>query len=114
MNFYVDKINQTLKLTHKIYLYLFRYIKEMKEQPNVFSIDNIFLIFSNMEQIYQLQQSFLEALRLAIPKDRIAEVFLEFQSAFMVYSQYCNSYPRALMELENISGNKEAIAHLEK
>lgn len=32
----------------------------------------------------------------------------------MVYSQYCNSYPRALMELENYAGNKEAGIILEK
>ncbi|CRK90297.1 CLUMA_CG004007, isoform A, partial [Clunio marinus] len=89
------------------------FIKEMKDHPEVFSLESIFLIFSNMEQIYRFQQTFLEALRLAIPNGRIAEVFLEFQSAFMVYSQYCNSYPRALMELENFSGNKEASAILE-
>lgn len=86
----------------------------MKEHPDVFSFESIFLIFSNMEQIYRFQQTFLEALRLAIPNGRIAEVFLEFQSAFMVYSQYCNSYPRALMELEHYSGNKEAAGILEK
>lgn len=86
----------------------------MKDHPDVFSLESIFLIFSNMEQIYRFQQTFLEALRLAIPNGRIAEVFLEFQNAFMVYSQYCNSYPRALMELENFSSNKEAAAILEK
>lgn len=86
----------------------------MREHPDIFSFESIFLIFSNMDQIYRFQQTFLEALRLAIPNGRIAEVFLEFQSAFMVYSQYCNSYPRALMELENYSSNKEATAILEK
>jgi RhoGEF domain len=85
----------------------------MKEHPDIFSLERIFLIFSNMEQIYRFQQTFLEALRLAIPNGRIAEVFLEFQSAFMVYSQYCNSYPRALMELESISSFKEANEILE-
>lgn len=67
-----------------------------------------------MEQIYNFQQTFLEALRIAIPNGKIAEVFLEFQSAFMVYSHYCNSYPRALMELETFCGNKEASGILEK
>jgi len=86
----------------------------MKENPDVFSMESIFLVFSNIEQIYRFQQTFLEALRLAIPNGRIGEVFLEFQSAFMVYSQYCNTYPRALMELEAIGNNKEASSILEK
>lgn len=32
----------------------------------------------------------------------------------MVYSTYCNSYPRALMELETYTGNSDAMALLEK
>lgn len=86
----------------------------MKEHPEVFSLESIFLIFANIEQIYRFQQNFLEALRIAIPNGRIAEVFLDFQSAFMVYSQYCNSYPRALMELENFNNHKEAAAIFER
>lgn len=86
----------------------------MREHPEVFSMESIFLIFSNLEQIYKFQQTFLEALRLAIPNNRIGEVFLEFQSAFMVYSQYCNSYPRALMEIEKLSNNIESNEILEK
>lgn len=71
------------------------------------------LIFSNLEKIWRFQQTFLDALRLAVPSNRIGEVFLEYQSAFMVYSSYCNSYPRALMELENYANNKEANQILE-
>lgn len=36
------------------------------------------------------------------------------QSDFMVYSTYCNSYPRALMELETYTGNSNAMVLLEK
>lgn len=32
----------------------------------------------------------------------------------MVYSTYCNSYPRALMELETYTGNSEAMTLLER
>ncbi len=86
----------------------------MKERPEIFSTESLTLMFSNIEQIYRFQQNFLEALRIAVPKGKIADVFLDFQSAFICYSQYCNSYPRALMELENFNGNKEAAAILER
>jgi Rho guanine nucleotide exchange factor 4/29 len=83
----------------------------------------------------------LDALRAAAVNNRIGEVFLEYvsfeeytylfsyvptganlnfilfshqQSAFMIYSTYCNSYSRALMELESYTGNKEATTILEK
>ena len=64
----------------KMFIILHRFIKEMKEHPDVFPLESICLIFSNMEQIYRFQQTFLEALRLAIPNGRIGEVFLEFVS----------------------------------
>lgn len=41
-------------------------------------------------------------------------IFSLQQSDFMVYSTYCNSYPHALMELENYTGNSDAMALLEK
>lgn len=97
-----------------LFISFHRFMNEMKERPEVFSSESLSLMFSNIEQIYRFQQNFLEALRIAIPKGRIADVFLDFQSAFMCYSQYCNSYPRALMELENFNGNKEAAAILER
>lgn len=36
------------------------------------------------------------------------------QSGFMVYSVYCNSYSRALMELDTYAGNATALALLER
>lgn len=32
----------------------------------------------------------------------------------MVYSTYCNCYPKALVELDNVASNKEAFMFLEK
>ena len=86
----------------------------MKKHPEIFSLESISLIFSNIEEIHDFQQTFLEALRLAVPNGRIAWVFLEFKTTFMVYSKYCNSYPKALMELERISANAKACEILEK
>ncbi|XP_058066203.1 uncharacterized protein LOC131215824 [Anopheles bellator] len=89
------------------------FIKPLREREDIFSAESISLMFSNLEKIWRFQQTFLDALRLAVPSNRIGEVFLEYQSAFMVYSTYCNSYPRALMELENYASNKEANQLLE-
>uniref|UniRef100_A0A182NIF9 DH domain-containing protein n=1 Tax=Anopheles dirus TaxID=7168 RepID=A0A182NIF9_9DIPT len=89
------------------------FIKPLREREDIFSVESVSLIFSNLEKIWRFQQTFLDALRHAVPNNRIGEVFLEYQSAFMVYSSYCNSYPRALMELENYANNKEANQILE-
>uniref|UniRef100_A0A182WCA5 DH domain-containing protein n=1 Tax=Anopheles minimus TaxID=112268 RepID=A0A182WCA5_9DIPT len=89
------------------------FIKPLREREDIFSVESVNLIFSNLEKIWRFQQTFLDALRVAVPNNRIGEVFLEYQSAFMVYSSYCNSYPRALMELENYANNKEANQILE-
>ncbi|XP_021697248.1 uncharacterized protein LOC5577573 isoform X2 [Aedes aegypti] len=89
------------------------YIKPLREREDVFPAESVNIIFSNLEKIWRFQQTFLDALRIAVPANRIGEVFLEYQSAFMIYSAYCNSYPRALMELENYTNNKEACTILE-
>uniref|UniRef100_T1GNJ1 DH domain-containing protein n=1 Tax=Megaselia scalaris TaxID=36166 RepID=T1GNJ1_MEGSC len=89
------------------------FIPEMRRRIDIFSTESLNLIFSNIECIWRFQQKFLEALKLGIETDRIAKVFLEHQSEFMVYSSYCNSYPRALMELESYSRSKEAKKVLE-
>ncbi|KAJ6640671.1 Rho guanine nucleotide exchange factor 4, partial [Pseudolycoriella hygida] len=89
------------------------FLNVLRLKGNIFPADSLSLIFSNIEQIWHFQQTFLNALRIAVQENRIAETFIEFQSAFMVYSIYCNSYSRALMELENLTENEEALSILE-
>lgn len=72
------------------------------------------MIFSNVEEILQFQQSFLEGLTHGIKTGQIAQAFLRHQSKFMVYSNYCNSYTRALNELDKYAQNKEALLLLEE
>lgn len=71
------------------------------------------MIFSNVEEILQFQQLFLEGLTHGIKTGQIAQAFLKHQSKFMVYSNYCNGYTRALNELDNYAQNKEALLLLE-
>ncbi|KAG4077598.1 hypothetical protein HA402_003025 [Bradysia odoriphaga] len=89
------------------------FLNVLRQRDDIFSVDSVSLIFANIEQIWQFQQTFLDALRNGIQQNRIAETFIEFQSAFMVYSIYCNSYSRALMELESFSENEGALTILE-
>lgn len=58
----------------------------MRRRPDIFGEDSIQLIFSNIEQIWQFQQTFLTALRHAILIDRVAETFLEYVS--LVWKQF--------------------------
>lgn len=59
-------------------LFLNRFIEEMRRRPDIFGEESIQLIFSNIEQIWQFQQTFLDALRQGILADRVAETFLEY------------------------------------
>lgn len=71
------------------------------------------MIFSNVEEVLQFQQAFLEGLTHGIKTGQIAQAFLQHQARFMVYSHYCNSYTRALNELDRYAQNKEALLLLE-
>ncbi|XP_055376891.1 putative uncharacterized protein DDB_G0282133 [Condylostylus longicornis] len=84
------------------------YLKEMRKRIDIFSPDSLKIIFSNIEVVWEFQKTFLEALKKGVEKDSIAQTFINYQNGFSVYSTYCNSYPRALMELETYSSSKEA------
>lgn len=57
-----------------------RYIKPLREREDVFPAESVNIIFSNLEKIWRFQQTFLDALRIAVPANRIGEVFLEYVS----------------------------------
>lgn len=89
------------------------FLREMRKRIDIFTPESILLIFSNIESIWLFQQRFLDSLRKGIETHRIAQVFLNNCPNFMIYSTYCNSYSRALMELETYSNNKDAKCILE-
>ena len=51
-------------------------------------MESVNLIFSNLEKIWRFQQTFLDALRVAVPNNRIGEVFLEYVSAQLKNDQF--------------------------
>lgn len=57
-----------------------RYLKELRQNSNVFPTESLILIFSNIEKIFRFQQKFLDGLRYGIEHNKIAETFLEFVS----------------------------------
>ncbi len=58
----------------------YRFLNVLRQREDIFSIDSLSLIFANIEQIWQFQQTFLDALRNGIQQNRIAETFIEFVS----------------------------------
>lgn len=86
---------------------------ELRDRPEVFPSTSLELIFSNVEEILQFQQTFLESLTHGIKTGQIAQAFLRHQAKFLVYSNYCNSYTRSLSELDKYAQNKEALLLLE-
>ncbi|XP_033243108.1 uncharacterized protein LOC108152097 isoform X2 [Drosophila miranda] len=89
------------------------YLPAMSKRIDIFSPNSIRLIFSNIAAIYKFQKKFLEALRRGIEQNQIAKVFLKMHKGFLCYSNYCNAYPRALIELESYDRVKDARTILE-
>lgn len=47
---------------------------------DIFPKESINTIFSNIEKIWNFQQTFLQALKASVTNNRIGEVFLEYVS----------------------------------
>ncbi|XP_059216333.1 serine-rich adhesin for platelets isoform X2 [Stomoxys calcitrans] len=84
------------------------YLPAMSKRIDIFSPNSIRLIFSNITAIYKFQRKFLDALRKGIEQNQVGKVFLKMHKGFLCYSTYCNSYPRALIELESYERVKDA------
>lgn len=83
----------------------FRFLKELKHRSDVFLIESVNMIFSNIDQIYKFQQTFLNALRIAVDEHRIAECFLEHVSGFFcIFLYFFNQFVMILC-ISNIVWN---------
>lgn len=83
------------------------YLYPARKHPEIFTGDRINTIFSNIEQLYELQRKFLECLEACINWDDLAasevgNCFLKFESGFSVYHHYCNNHPNATSELQDL------------
>ncbi|XP_074028114.1 guanine nucleotide exchange factor in mesoderm isoform X3 [Leptinotarsa decemlineata] len=69
-------------------------------------------LFSNLEEIYKFNRSFLEDLKIAnCEATKIANCFLHHDLGFSVYNEYCQNYPRTMEILGQLTKD-ETMASL--
>lgn len=73
-------------------------------------------LFSNIEEIYRFNKSFLQHLLSAnCDPSQIANVFLQNDSGFSIYTVYCTDYPRTMNVLTELtSDEKTAVLFRER
>ncbi|XP_051874950.1 uncharacterized protein LOC127572107 isoform X2 [Pristis pectinata] len=83
------------------------YVKQCRKRTDMFTEEQLRTIFGNIEDIYKFQKKFLKGLEKKFNKDEphlseIGSCFLEFQTDFQIYSEYCNNHPNAYAELSKL------------
>ncbi|XP_071999404.1 rho guanine nucleotide exchange factor 4 isoform X4 [Engystomops pustulosus] len=88
------------------------YIKQCRKRADMFTDEQLWTIFGNIEEIYKFQKKFLKTLEKRIIKDaphlsEIGSCFLQYQNDFQIYSEYCNNHPNACTELSKLGKVKK-------
>ncbi|KAJ3611134.1 hypothetical protein NHX12_021150 [Muraenolepis orangiensis] len=83
------------------------YIKQCRKRTDMFTEEQLRTIFGNIEDIYRFQRKFLKGLEKRFNKDKphlseIGGCFLEHQTDFQIYSEYCNNHPNACLQLSRL------------
>ncbi|XP_060778685.1 uncharacterized protein LOC132887217 isoform X3 [Neoarius graeffei] len=83
------------------------YIKQCRRRMDMFTEEQLCTIFGNIEDIYRFQKKFLKCLEKRFNKDEphlseIGSCFLEHQTDFQIYSEYCNNHPNACVQLSKL------------
>ncbi|KAL7838830.1 hypothetical protein AOLI_G00272340 [Acnodon oligacanthus] len=83
------------------------YLKQCRKRRDLFSDDQLKVIFGNIEDIYRFQLGFVRDLEKQFNTEEphlseIGPCFLEHQDGFWIYSEYCNNHVDACMELTRL------------
>ncbi|KAL8592415.1 hypothetical protein ACOMHN_021357 [Nucella lapillus] len=83
------------------------YVKQARKRPEMFPVEKITVIFSNMEAIYTFATKLLTDLRAAVNTQhphltQFGQCFLNKAQEFEIYSEYCNNHPAACEELREL------------
>uniref|UniRef100_A0A8C3P3T0 Rho guanine nucleotide exchange factor 9 n=1 Tax=Cyanoderma ruficeps TaxID=181631 RepID=A0A8C3P3T0_9PASS len=77
------------------------YLKQCRKRRDMFSDEQLKIIFGNIEDIYRFQMGFVRDLEKQYNNEdphlsEIGPCFLEHQDGFWIYSEYCNNHLDAL------------------
>uniref|UniRef100_A0A4W3JA85 Rho guanine nucleotide exchange factor 9 n=2 Tax=Callorhinchus milii TaxID=7868 RepID=A0A4W3JA85_CALMI len=83
------------------------YLRQCRKRRDMFSDEQLRVIFGNIEDIYRFQMGFVRDLEKQYNKEdphlsEIGPCFLEHQDGFWIYSEYCNNHLDACMELSKL------------
>jgi len=88
------------------------YLNRAKKKTEMFSSEDIDIIFCNIEKIYRFHKKFHRELEEEISKhsmlnSQIGKIFISHKADFEIYSEYCNNHPKACARLLELQKEKE-------
>ncbi|KAM9440027.1 rho guanine nucleotide exchange factor 4 isoform 5-T5 [Clarias gariepinus] len=94
------------------------YIKQCRKRTDMFTEEQLRTIFGNIDELYRFQKKFLKALEKKYNKEHphlseIGSCFLENQTDFQIYSEYCNNHPNACVQISRLMKMKKYVFFFE-